>query len=88
MERLSVIRTIRSLTFIKIALLNHFIIAIENGKVGFHFKYNCNDKMIEHSDFDESYRSTSLHLDEDSHMLRIVIRVISMEKTAFVNRHF
>ena len=81
-------QTSRSLTFIKIALLNHFIITIVfEMKANFSI-FNCNDKMIEHSDFDESYRSTSLHLDEDSHMLRIVIRVISMEKTAFVYRHF
>ena len=54
MERLSVIRTIRSLTLIKIAMLNHFIIAIVFEMKANFFIFNCNDKMIEQSDFDES----------------------------------
>ena len=34
--------------------INPLLWAIENGKTGFHFKFNCNDKMIARCDFDES----------------------------------
>ena len=80
--------TSQSLTFVKIATLNHFIIAIEFEMKASFSIFNWNDKMIERCDFDESYRSNSPYYAQDCYMLRIVVRAISMEKTAFENRHF